>query len=86
MPAATVCPRTYSELSPEGAVEVRYISKAAVKGYVNYSRSLDRQPSSGLSQTRSQNILMRRQTCQALKSAQEMIWAQPGFFSQTSQS
>src|SRR5205085_1064674 len=67
-----------AELGVEDAVEMREVTETAVEGDVDDAPRLGCQTQGRLAQAQPQNVLVRRNTCDALEGAQEMVRAQAG--------
>src|SRR6266851_5713329 len=69
--------RADAKLGAEGAVEVRHVTETAIEGDIENSCRLHRQPHRRFTQADPKNVPVRRHTGEALKSTQEVVWAEP---------
>src|SRR5260370_1670726 len=79
-------PRAHAKLRTKGPIKIRYIAEAAIESDIENLRRLRCEAHGSFTQARPQNVLMRRQACQAFKRTQKVIRAQPCFSRQASDS
>src|SRR5260370_13681295 len=71
-------PRAHAKLRTKGPIKIRYIAEAAIESDIENLRRLRCEAHGSFTQARPQNVLMRRQSGQAVKRTPKAIRAQAG--------